>query len=112
MVVLAVGAAFAAVCAGGPLVLLLIPLAAVAYRWGDKAVAVIAGLAFMVAGVIVASHPYTSAGAHKGAFGSAAQFFSVLAFCAVLSAVVMEGRRRSSGRQPAPTPEGDTTGNP
>jgi arabinofuranan 3-O-arabinosyltransferase len=107
---LAIGAAFAALCAGGPLVLLLVPLVAVAYRWGDRAVALIAGVAFMVAGVIVAWHPYTSAGAHRGAFGSPAQFFSVLAFCAVLSAVVMEGRRRPSGRQPAPTPEGDTRG--
>ncbi len=110
MVVLAIGAAFAALCAGGPLVLLLVPLAAVAYRWGDKAVAFVAGVAFVVAGTIVAWHPVTSPAAHKGAFGFVAQFFSVLAFCAVLSAVVMEGHHRSSGRQPAPTADPDTPG--
>ena len=91
---LALGAALVAVSVGGWLALALVPLLAVARRWGSTAMAVVAGSAFASAGVLVAWHPSAVPGAHQGAFGAPAQAASVVALCAVLSAVVVGGRRR------------------
>ncbi len=94
---LASGAAIVALCVGGVLVFLLVPLIAIAHRWGSRAMAAIGGGAFLIAGIIVAAHPATVAAAHGGAFGTPAQFFSVLALCALLSAVVVGERRPGLG---------------
>ena len=98
--VLIAGAAIVALCVGGVLVLLLVPLVAAAYRWGSKTVAAIVGTAFLLAGIIVAADPVLPAG-HKGAFGAPAQALSVIALCAVLSAVIVGERRPASDRASA-----------
>ncbi len=87
--VLVAGAAIVALGVGGVLVLFLIPLIAIARRWGSKVVAAIAGAAFVVAGGIIAlravTFPYPL---DLGGFGIAAQVLSVLALCALLSSLV------------------------
>jgi arabinofuranan 3-O-arabinosyltransferase len=94
--VLAACAAVVGVSIGGWLALSLVPLCLVAWRWGSTAVALIAGLSFAAAGLIVGLDPSAVPGAHTGAFGPAAQIASVVALCAVLSAVVV-GERRKTG---------------
>ncbi len=91
--VLTAGAAGVVLCVGGVLVLLLVPLIAVAHRWGSRASAAIAAVSFLAAGIVVAVHPVPVIGAHGGAFGAAAQILSVVALCAVLSATVVGDRR-------------------
>ncbi len=99
--VLAAGAAGVVLCVGGVLVLLLVPLIAVAHRWGGRAAATIAGVSFVAAGIVVAVKPVPVIGAHEGAFGAPAQILSVVALCAVLASVVV-GERRSSRESSAP----------
>ena len=86
-------AAIVAVAVGGWLALVLIPLVAVAHRWGGRVVAVVGGMAFVAAGIVVAWDPSIVPALHQGAFSAAAQVFSVIALCAVLSGVVVEERR-------------------
>jgi arabinofuranan 3-O-arabinosyltransferase len=100
--VLAVCAALVGVSIGGWLALSLVPLCLVARRWGSTAVAVIAGLSFAAAGLIVGVDPSVVPGAHAGAFGGAAQIASVVALCAVLSAVVVGERRKTGSGQRRP----------
>ncbi len=95
--ILAAVAGMATVCIGGWLALALVPLVAVARRWGTTAVAAVAGVSFMAAGIIVAWDPSAVPGPRIGAFGGPAQVASVLALCAVLSAVIVgEGRSRAT----------------
>ncbi len=100
--VLAVGATLVGICVGGWLALSLVPLCLVARRWGSTAVAVIAGLSFAIAGLIVGVDPNVVPGVHAGAFGAAAQIASVVALCAVLSAVVVGERRKTEKRHERP----------
>lgn len=90
---LAVGGGIVAIAVGGWLALVLVPLVAVAHRWGGRVVAVVAGVAFVVAGIVVAWDPSIVPALHQGAFSAAAQAFSVIALCAVLSGVIVEERR-------------------
>lgn len=97
--VIAAGTAVLVLAVGGWLVLLLVPLIAVAHRWGSRSMAALSAAAFVAAGAVVAWHPSAVPGLHRGAFGALAQFASVLALCAVLSALVVdEGRRSMTGR--------------
>jgi arabinofuranan 3-O-arabinosyltransferase len=98
--VLAAAAALIGISVGGWLALALVPLVLVARRWGSTPMAVIAGAAFTAAGIMVAWHPSAVPGAHEGAFGAPAQAASVVALCAVLSAVVA-GDRRRRGHDPS-----------
>jgi arabinofuranan 3-O-arabinosyltransferase len=102
--VLAAGAAVVALCVGGWLALVLVPLVAMAYRWGSTVMAAVAGLAFTAAGVVAAVYPATDPGTHEGAFGAPAQIGSVIALCAVLSVVIVEERRQPSDRSSEPEP--------
>jgi arabinofuranan 3-O-arabinosyltransferase len=95
-IVLAGAAAIGVACIGGWLVLLLVPLIAVALRWGSTVVAAIGGVAFVTAGIIVASHPNALLGLGARAIGAPAEIFSTLALCAVLSSVIVGERRLSS----------------
>jgi arabinofuranan 3-O-arabinosyltransferase len=99
-------ATLVAVAVGGWLALVLIPLVAVARRWGSSAVAGVAGISFFAAGVIVAWQPSVIPNLHQGAFGAAAQVASVIALCAVLSAVVVGERRRHEVVGPPPVDAG------
>jgi hypothetical protein len=92
--ILWIGAALVAVSVGGWLALTLVPLVLAARRWGSTTVAVVAGVAFTAAGLLVAWHPSAVPGAHQGAFGAPAQAASVVALCAVLAVVVAEESRR------------------
>jgi len=82
-----------AVSVGGWLALALIPLIAVAYRWGSAAVAAVAGATFIAAGVVIAWQPSALLVLRQGAFSTSAQIFSMVALCALLSVVVVEERR-------------------
>jgi arabinofuranan 3-O-arabinosyltransferase len=99
--VLAGGAAIVVFCVASWLVLVLVPLVAVAYRWGSNVVAAIGGAAFLTAGIIIAWHPNTVTGLSLGAFGAPAQIFSVVALCAVLSAVIVDERELSADSSPS-----------
>ena len=92
--ILWIGAALVAGSVGGWLALTLVPLVLAARRWGSTALAVVAGVAFTAAGLLVAWHPSAVPGAHQGAFGAPAQAASVVALCAVLAVVVADERRR------------------
>jgi arabinofuranan 3-O-arabinosyltransferase len=91
--VLGLIAGVVAVSVGGWLALALIPLIAVAHRWGSAAVAAVAGATFIAAGVVIAWQPSALLVLRQGAFSPAAQIFSVVALCALLSVVVVEERR-------------------
>jgi arabinofuranan 3-O-arabinosyltransferase len=91
-VVLAGAAAIIVFCVGGVLVVALIPMFAVARRWGSNVVAAIGGATFAAAGVIVAVHPVPVIAASGGAFGAPVQILAVAALCAVLSSVIVEER--------------------
>jgi len=96
--VLGGAAAIIAFCVGGVLVLTLVPLIAVACRWGSRVLGVIAAVAFVLGGIIVAIHPDIYPFGYplsEGAFGAPAQICAVVALCAVLSAVVVEDRQSS-----------------
>jgi arabinofuranan 3-O-arabinosyltransferase len=101
---LAVVAGIVAVAVGGWLALVLVPLIAVAHRWGGRVVAVVGGVAFVVAGIIVAWDPSIVPALHQGAFSAAAQVASVVALCAILSGVVVEERREFHAPVPVPVP--------
>ena len=91
---------------GGWVAVALLPLIVVAWRWGSTPVAVTAGVAFAAAGVIVALDTNTVPSVHAGAFGAPAQIASVVALCALLSAVVVgERRQRVDQLPPAEQPE-------
>ena len=91
--ILGLAAVLIAVSVGGWLAVVLVPLLLGARRWGSRAMAVVAGAAFIAAGALVAWDPSAVPGTHQGAFGGPAQAASVVALCAVLSAVVVDGRR-------------------
>jgi arabinofuranan 3-O-arabinosyltransferase len=109
------------VIVGGPLALLLLPLLAVARRWGPTSTAIVAFLSFFVAGVLAAWNPASPIGPGADAFGSAAQIASVIALAAVLASLTADswyhqrfGRsgkgehmRRSPGRMNVNEVQGD-----
>ena len=87
-------AAFAVFCIGGILVLLLVPLVAITYRWGSSITAAIAGVSFSLAGVIVAIHPDVVAALASRSIGAPVEICAVTALCAALSSVIVGERRR------------------
>ena len=76
----------------GSLALLLIPLLIVARRWGLTPVIVIALVAFIAAGVVVARHPAPTSLLHPDLrrVWASAQIGSVVAFAAVISLFVTD----------------------
>jgi hypothetical protein len=86
-------------CVGGVFaVALLVPLIWAGRRWGSGLLAAAAGLAFALAGVVVAAHPNKFPFAHSvhaGAFGPSAQFLALVALSALLSVIVVEDGRWS-----------------
>ncbi len=104
--ILGLAAGLIAVSMGGRLAVVLVPLLLGARRWGSRAMAVVAGAAFTAAGALVAWDPSAVPGAHQGAFGGPAQAASAVALCAVLSAVVIDGRRIHAGDGSGADPTG------
>ena len=76
----------------GPLALVAVPLVLIGRKWGHGFLAVIAFVAFLVAGVAAALHPAVSGSTGAGAFSPLAQIASVVALAAVLCALVLDGR--------------------
>jgi arabinofuranan 3-O-arabinosyltransferase len=95
-------AAIGVFCIGGVLVLLLLPLVAITYRWGSSITAAIAGVGFTVAGVIVAIHPHAVDALAAKSIGVPVEICAVTAFCGVISSVIVEERRQ---RLDDPDPE-------
>ncbi len=92
---------------GGPVMaVLLVALVFAARRWGSDLMAGVAGVSFMVTGVIVALDPGTVPGYHLGAFSASVQFLSVAAVAAVLCTVVVDER------EPIAPPADVGTGDP
>ncbi len=85
------------VIGGVVMAILLVPLFYAARRWGSDLMAAVAGVSFMVAGIIVALNPGTVPGYHLGAFSASVQFLSVVAISAVMCAVVIDDRSDESG---------------
>jgi arabinofuranan 3-O-arabinosyltransferase len=101
-IVLGAAAAIVAFCVGGLLVVVLVPLVAVAYRWGSSVVAAIGGAAFATAGIITAWHPNAIAALSAKAIGAPAETLSVVALCAILSSVIVEERQLPLNRSSSP----------
>ena len=101
-------AALGVFCIGGVLVLLLVPLVAITYRWGSSVTAAIAGLSFTVAGVIVAIHPDAAAALASRSIGAPVEILAVTAFCAAVSSVIVEERRQPLATPPPETAESAT----
>jgi arabinofuranan 3-O-arabinosyltransferase len=102
-------AAVALVVIGGPLVLVMLPLFLAARRWGGAAMAVVAFLAFVTAGLAAAWNPGSLPATGLGAFGVPAQIASLAALAAVLSAAAAEERPRITRRgQPSGRRRGAT----
>ena len=101
--VLMVGSALILLCVAGWWALVAVPLFVSARRWGPNAMAVIAFVSFVAAGVAVALHPGAQPDLHIGAFGYPAQVASATALAAVLCALmVQERRKRGRGGHTAP----------
>ena len=92
-IALAAAAAIGILCIGGVLVLLLVPLVAITYRWGSSVAAAIAGVSFTVAGVIVAIHPNALAAIAARSIDAPVEILAMTAFCAVISSVIVEEGR-------------------
>ncbi len=92
-IALAAAAAIGVFCIGGVLVLLLVPLVAITYRWGSSVAAAIAGVSFTVAGVIVAIHPNALAAIAARSIDAPVEILAMTAFCAVISSVIVEEGR-------------------
>ena len=91
---LAAAAAVGVFCIGGILVLLLVPLVAITYRWGSSVTAAIAGVSFSLAGVIVAINPDPFAALAAGSIGAPVEICAVTALCAAVCSVIVEERRQ------------------
>jgi arabinofuranan 3-O-arabinosyltransferase len=89
-IALAGAAAIGVLCIGGASVLLLVPLVAIAYRWGSSVAAAIAGVSFTVAGVIVAIHPDAVDAIAGRSISAFVEICAMTAFCAVISSVIVE----------------------
>jgi arabinofuranan 3-O-arabinosyltransferase len=76
----------------GPLVLVMLPLLAIARRWGRRPLIAITFMAFVVAGLFAAIHPASLVGSHPGALQAPAQVASAVAFAALLSVLVADSR--------------------
>jgi arabinofuranan 3-O-arabinosyltransferase len=85
------------VVGGVVMALVLVPLLLAARRWGSDLMALIAGVSFFVAGVVVAVNPNVIPAYHLGAFSASVQLLSVVAIGAVMCTVVVD--------EPDPTPE-------
>ena len=92
-IVLGLAAAVGVFCIGGILVVLLVPLVAITYRWGSSVTAAIAGLSFSLGGVIVAIHPDAVAALASRSIGAPVEICAVTALCAAVSSVIVEERR-------------------
>jgi len=68
--------------------LVLVPLLLIARRWGSRPMALVAFIAFVLAGIAVAIGPAPILGSGFGPFDSISQMASVLALGAVLSSAV------------------------
>ena len=106
LALLAGGAVVVLVVVAGPLALLAVPLLWAARRWGGGAMALVAFVAFVAGGVVVAWHPGALPGTGNGAFGGPAQVASAIALAAVLCALVAE---RAWPRRSAPAAPGAST---
>ena len=91
---LAGAAALGVFCMGGVLVFLLVPLVAITYRWGSSITAAIAGVSFGLAGVLVAIQPHALLALVAKSIGAPVEILAVTAFCAAISAVIVEERRQ------------------
>jgi len=90
--VLMVGSALILLLVAGWWALVAVPLFVLARRWGPNAMAVIAFVSFVAAGVAVALHPGALLDLHIGAFGYPAQVASEIALAAVLCALMVQER--------------------
>jgi arabinofuranan 3-O-arabinosyltransferase len=111
------GAAVALVLVAGPLALLIVPLAIMARRRGDIAMALTSFVAFVVAGACAAWDPATLFSPSAGAFGRPAQIASAVAIAALLCSLVpgRKARRAQSEVErgqlaPAAATDGDGDG--
>jgi arabinofuranan 3-O-arabinosyltransferase len=95
-IALAGAAAIGVFCIAGVLVFLLVPLAAITYRWGSSITAAIAGVSFSLAGVIVAIHPHAALALVSRSIGAPVEIFAMTAFCAAVCSVVVEEKRQLS----------------
>ncbi len=77
----------------GPLALVLLPLLVVARTWGRNVTAVVAGAAFLSAGIAVALSPGAEPMTGSGAFGPVPQACSAIALAAVLASLIV-GKER------------------
>ncbi|HXY28621.1 MAG TPA: hypothetical protein VEH82_10110, partial [Acidimicrobiales bacterium] len=80
--------ALALLIVAGPWVLVMVPLIAVARRWGQGPLAITAFASFFAAGVFAAAHPAPLLGTGAGALEGPAQVASAIAFAAVLAALL------------------------
>jgi arabinofuranan 3-O-arabinosyltransferase len=87
------------VLVAGPWALALLPLLAVARRWGSRSMAAVAFLAFIVADAIAAFHPATLNAKTAAALTAPAQAAAVIALAAVLSALVADSRIKAPAFQ-------------
>jgi arabinofuranan 3-O-arabinosyltransferase len=77
----------------GPLALVLLPLLVVARTWGRNVTAVVAGAAFLSAGIAVALSPGAEPMTGSGAFGPVPQACAAIALAAVLASLIV-GKKR------------------
>lgn len=100
--VLMVASAFVLLLVAGWWALVAVPLYLIARRWGPGAMAVIAFVSFIAAGVAAALHPGSQPALHTGAFGYPAQIASEIGLAAVLCALMaQDGGTRLLGRHTA-----------
>ena len=90
----------------GPLALVFVPLAYVGRRWGRRVLAVVAGGAFVAAGIAVAAIPGAEPPMGVGAFGWPAQLLAAIALGAVLAALVVP-EEEADPAPPAGIPTGE-----
>ena len=90
----------------GPLALVFLPLAYAGRRWGRRVLAVVAGCAFVAAGIAVASIPGAEPPMGVGAFGWPAQLLAAIALGAVLAALVLP-EEEADPAPPAGLPTGE-----
>ena len=101
--VLMVASALVLLLVAGWWALVAVPLFLIARRWGPSAMAVIAFVSFIAAGVAAALHPGSQPALHTGAFGYPAQIASEIGLAAVLCALMaQDGGKRLLGRHTAP----------
>ncbi|MGO9856278.1 MAG: alpha-(1-_3)-arabinofuranosyltransferase family protein [Acidimicrobiales bacterium] len=87
--------AIALVAIGGVLALVLVPLLLIARRWGSRPMALVAFIAFVVAGIAAAIGPAPALGTGFVPFDSISQTASVLALGAILTSAVAAALKKA-----------------